>query len=273
MGLKHKTLQIMHPGCQDLLLHSILPGTEDQDGIRINYSFRRCFPPKQNNDPSHACPNTAQKMSSSPVPPIKMEKRTLILGTSITKPLNATRLQKGGNTCINLSQGGAKIQDLKKNLLTFKDSDDANNTIDKVILSVGTNDVRNLKEGKDVDRLLEPLEDLIKTVKVCYPKAELYMQSMLPIKLNRAQCHENKITVDKCYSYNRLSFNLCKKYNIYYIDMFKNFLTTGRPSYREVREDLYKDQVHLSNKGIGIIARRFIYIINKDSLGFHPSKF
>ena len=177
---------------------------------------------------------------------------------------------KKGNKCFNVSQGGAKIKDLKENLLNFKRDNDKV-SINKIIISVGTNDVRNIKNTNDLEA---PLQDLIETTKTTYPGAEMYIQSLLPIKLQQWNCPGNKITVDRVYGFNRLLFKICKKFNLYYVDLFKNFLSQGKPGERSVRHELYgRDNVHLNSRGISVLARRLIYIINKHSLEFYPTRF
>ena len=176
---------------------------------------------------------------------------------------------RNGNTCINISQGGAKIKDIKSNLDTFKQSNEDTN-IHKIILSVGTNDIRHIKE---VNVLEEPLEDLLESMKNIYPQAEIYVQSLLPIRLSKGYSVGNLEIVDKCYSFNRILFKLCKKYSVFYVNLFKQFLTPGKPGTRDIRDDLYVDEVHLNKRGVSVIASRFTYIINKHSLLFHPTRF
>ena len=272
MHLPTRSLQIMHPGCQENLLHEIPPGTgEEQQGTRISLSFRKCIHKPKLSPPSVASssPISAPSPSTATLTHQPTTKTTLIIGTSITRPLESEKLGKKGNKCINISQGGAKISHIKDNLLKYKSGN--NTRIDKIIMSLGTNDIRNIR---DTSNLEEPLKDLLETTKNNYPHAELYIQSMLPIKLNSWWCEDNKNVVDNCYSFNRLLFKMCKKYNLYYIDMFKDFLSLGKPGERDVRMDLYgQDKVHLSRKGVAVLARRFIYIINKDTLEFRPTKF
>ena len=173
------------------------------------------------------------------------------------------------HTYLNVSQGGAKIKDVKANLEKFNQSN-KDKDIHKIILSLGTNDIRNIK---DVNILEEPLEDLLKSTKTIYPQAEIYVQSLLPIRLSKGYSTANLEIVDKCYSFNRLLFKECKKFNIFYVDLFKQFLTPGKPGTRDIKDDLYVDQVHLSNRGVSVMARRFTYIVNKHSLLFHPTRF
>ena len=265
MDLPSKSVQVMHPGCQENLLHAILPGKSPKEGgPRGCLSFRKC------NIPPAPTPPILIDAPGSPSPNTPSIRNTLILGTSITKPLICEKMGKKGNKCFNVSQGGAKINDLKQNLLNFK-RDNIEVSIHKIIISVGTNDVRNIKNTSDLEK---PLQDLVETTKNTYPGVELYIQSLLPIKLQNWNCPGNKMTVDKVYGFNRLLFKICKEYNLFYVDLFKNFLSQGKPGERSVRHDLYgRDNVHLNSRGNSVLARRLIYIINKHSLEFYPTRF
>ena len=144
--------------------------------------------------------------------------------------------------------------------------------IDQIILSVGTNDISRVK---NVDTLEGPLNDLITTMKSAYPSCDIYVQNLLPIRLKNYECDANVEIVNKVYAFNRLLFKICKSLNLFYIDVFKSFRSNGKPGERGIRNDLYKSasNVHLNHKGLGVLARRFIYIINKHSWDFHPTKF
>ena len=268
MALPSRSLQVMHPGCQENLLHAILPGkSPEENSPRGCLSFRKCYIPPTPTPPTAIDTPPAQ---SSPSPNTKSAMNTLILGTSITKPLIGDKMGKKGNKCFNVSQGGAKIKDLKHNLLNFQ-RENNKVIIHKIIISVGTNDVRNIKNISDLE---EPLQDLVETTKTIYPGAEMYIQSLLPIKLQHWNCPGNKITVDNVYGFNRLLFKVCKKYNLFYVDLFKSFISQGKPGERSVRHDLYgRDNVHLNSRGISVLARRLIYITNKHSLEFYPTRF
>ena len=160
---------------------------------------------------------------------------------------------------------------MKANFLSHVNSSNST-TIDKIILSVGTNDISRVK---NVETLENPLKDLITTMKTAYPSCDIFVQNLLPIRLKNYECEANFDIVNKVYAYNRLLFKLCKSFNLYYIDVFKSFRSEGKPGERGIRNDLYKSasNVHLNYKGLGVLARRFIYIINKHSWDFHPTMF
>ena len=263
--LQNKSLLIMNPGCQDHLLHAIPPSKNPDDGPRIVFSYRETDSGKT----SSSAPYPISASHDNPVSISPTIKTSLIVGTSITRPLIPERLCKKGNSCINISKGGAKISDIKNNLLQFKESENPN-PIENIIFSVGTNDIRNIN---DVRVLEEPLKDLFTTAKEAYPESKIYFQNLLPIRLKNYYCQDNINTVNKVYEFNRLLFRLCKSFEVYYIDVFKLFLNNKNPGERDIRQDLYKDDVHLNYKGIGVLARKLIYIINRHSQDFHPSRF
>ena len=264
--LQNRSLLVMNPGCQDHLLHAIPPSKNPDDGPRIVFYYRESGQPIYKAPPS--LPSHIISTNDSPVTS-PTTKTSLIVGTSITRPLIPERLSKKGNYCINISQGGAKIKEVKQNVLQYKQSENAK-SIDNIILSVGTNDIRNLS---NVNVLEEPLKDLIISTKEAYPQSKIYFQNLLPIRLKNYYCKANLETVNKVYEFNRLLFRLCKLFEVYYIDVFKLFLNNRNPGERDIRQELYKDDVHLSYKGIAVLARKLIYIINRHSQDFHPSRF
>ena len=189
----------------------------------------------------------------------------------MTMKLDSRRLAKKGNQCVNISHGGGTINDIKQEIINYKASENSL-SIQKVILSVGTNDVQKVN---NIDVLENPLKELIQITKDNFPRAEVYIQNLIPIRLQRYYCKSNEALVNNVYSYNRLLFKLCKENNLYYIDVFKQFISVGRPGFRDIKDDLFerKNNVHLSNKGVAILARKFMYIINRETLDFQPTRF
>lgn len=239
-------------------------------------SFRRVSPDISNTSELFSQKNvlssSSQQLPTTKEPMKKPTKTTLLLGTSITANIKEEKIGKNGNICRNLSQRGAKINDITANILKFKETNSSMH-VDKIIISVGTNDVNNVRSSTAVKGLEEPLHNLISTAKNAYPTAEIYIQSLLPIKLKEWHCEDNLVTVDKVYSFNRLLFNTCKKFNLFYVDIFNLFISKGMPGPHSVRVDLYRDRLHLNWKGLSVLARKLIYIVNKDSFGFHPKRF
>ena len=130
------------------------------------------------------------------------------------------------------------------------DADD----VDKVVLCFGTNDIKHSKDG--VAHLKNDVFNLVNKVKDYFPGAVVLVVSVLPMK------NMYWFTVDNFYDFNDILQDVCFKTNCYYIDCFNNFLTEDRFDYNH---RLYKDPIHLNNKGLGVLCSILKNIINCDS--------
>ena len=134
---------------------------------------------------------------------------------------------------------------------------------------VGTNDIRNCHE-RGVLYLKTPLEGLFSMAKQLFPNAKVCIQSLLPIPSNG-----NRFSDRNVLSMNRLIFNLCSKYRIFFIDAFSCFL--NRFGNRSVnlfpRFDARKQffDIHPNPRGMGVLARQYIFLIH--SKRFSPLAF
>ena len=196
IDMKHNSLVIMKPGCQQIMRHKVDPGPVPPDNNispvwRFSISIRKCL---HDNDIDKD--NSAQLNSSSHVPaksssPVKSliqsfenatsatvkkisptqsttavapqfsRPCTLIAGDSFVTPLKSNLLGKGKKSVFNISKGGQKISQVEKSIETFYLSQ-SDMFVEKVFLSVGTNDIRNCFNG--VKHLRSPLTQLVKKV-------------------------------------------------------------------------------------------------------------
>ena len=263
-ALEGGSLVLMHPGCQSTLYHGVPEDSSATPGIRGSFSYR-CTLPKPKQPAPQPVPLKAPATST---PKNQMEpKTTLIAGDSMIKHLEPSKLMKNGNTCLKTFKGGAKIPAVKTLIEDFA-KDHANEKIDQLVISVGANDTRYLK-SKDAVKALKPeLDGLIKLAKKLFPEAQVFMMSLLPRKLNlKISKEENSITVDKFYEFNRLLYGLCGDNNVKYMNaapLFFRFKSGGGRSLnmRYFTEDP-SDEVHLSTMGTSVLARQFIYVINR----------
>ena len=67
----------------------------------------------------------------------------------MTKRVNVRNLGFKGRKVINVSKGGAKIKDVILNVKEFHDQDSSakNDDIEKIIFSIGSNDILNNRHG------------------------------------------------------------------------------------------------------------------------------
>ena len=93
------------------------------------------------------------------------------------------------------------------------------------------------------------MENLISKIKTYYPGATIYIQSLLPQRV------QNAYTVSNVLGFNRLLVRLAASNRCFYLDIFSEFLgPCNHPN-----PSLYRwDGVHLSDKGLSVLARAFI---------------
>jgi len=270
--ISSKDLLIMHPGCQDKLYHEVPAVANNPDAqtfkeaFRANYSYRKLVPKVKDLKSAH---------QHSPSAPEK--RKTIIVGDSMLNTLDPARLAKNGNECIKLlkaegERGGTKIPRVKKLIQDYR-AKNPDALISKVIIMVGANDTRHLKSKEEVLELKPAIDDLVQTTKDTFPSAEVFMVSLLPRKLdlssNTEQQREmNKIRVEKFHEFNNMLYKSCESSQIKYVNAAPLFFRR-RPgsAKRTLNMKLYttkdEDEVHLSAIGNSVLARKFIYIINK----------
>ena len=247
--LESGSLLTMNPGAQANTKHQILSSNTDGNSERYSLSFRRIKFTEVKDEWPFTTKNTSS--NQTPSPEDSKPKKKLILGTSIPYFLDFSKLsgKSGKHDVVNLCQRGAKISHLQSVIDDYytKESND-HASVEKVILSVGTNDLRNNKKST-VGHLYIPMENLIHKLKSYFPGATIYVQSLLPQKI------ENTFTVSNVIGFNKLLVRICAQNKCYYLDIFDQFL--GHDS--NPNSELYRwDGVHLSKKGLSALARVYI---------------
>ena len=266
--LKSGSVFIMQPGSQSCTKHKVfplhdqLPPLQDTDSdsagdIRYSISFRNIVPQYDNvriienevNDHDHR-PET-----------------TLIFGSSIAKKLDPSRLQgRTGKLVINLCVGGAKISDVSEHMDDFfagkgdyfttegAVSRDKMN-IKNLIICVGTNDVLNAHNAKDVNKLYIPIQQLLRKAKLLFNDSRVVFQSLIPIPT------ESDNVVKKVQTFNILARKICRSMSCIYMNVFDNFMQDKFVNlYRWNTRNNYLD-IHPSNYGNSVLARRYISVI------------
>ena len=100
----------------------------------------------------------------------------------MTLGVDGDRLAYGGRKCINISESGAKIEDISRMLDNFYHTNSNVNDVDKIIYSFGTNDIKFLKFG--LHKLKRPIKEIIYKTKEYFPRASIFFQSVLPMKIS-----------------------------------------------------------------------------------------
>ena len=226
---ENNSLYIMQPGCQSILQHRVLPGnTADCDEhitIRFSLSFRKFKPESDcsNEDPCSTAvfANSLSVVSNTSTP--TPNPATLLLGDSFLARLNATKLGKSKKVVLNMAKGGNKISDVELSIDDFcNDNNNRQYLIYQVCVSVGTNDIRYCKNG--VTHLKGELFGLIRKIKQNFPRAKLFLQSLLPLPITYS--NRSYVVRNVC-DYNRIVYHVCSHERAHMLDVFGSFLLNG----------------------------------------------
>ena len=263
---KDCSLYIMKPGCQEYCLHKVRAESSAKE-TRYSLSFRCQIPKTDTNVVREQIIRTTIPMppSTTSTPTLyyrnaprkpKSRKTTVLFGTSMTKFIRTNKLGFRGRKVINVSQSGAKIRDITENIQNFHKTHAAAEAddIEKIILSVGTNDIKHSRYG--VRFLRKYLTDLIDTTKQLFPAAIIIIQCCLPIKCLYSYIAKNVL------DFNNLLKDLCLKNNCVFLDCFSDFLTRD---FRSCNELLYHDWLHLNMRGVGLLSTWLKFVVNEHS--------
>ena len=158
---------------------------------------------------------------------------------------------------VNRSQSGALIGDIMDELDDFFHEHTKHiDNVDKIIFSLGTNEVKYLNCYK-VDifkRFYSPLMKLVEHAKNLFPKAQIVFQCVLPIFTFYTY------TAEAVHRFNDLLIEVCKRTGSIFFDCFGYFLDDQGSN---IRGNLYRDKFHLSSDtGIKVLARHLKSVIH-----------
>ena len=132
-------------------------------------------------------------------------------------------------------------------------------------MSIGTNDIRNCQNG--IRHLKNTICDFMRCIRNLLPYTTVYFQSLLPIHSNG-----NPYTERNVISMNKLIFELCSRFRLYFIDIFSGFLDYNgcRDNRLFPKFDVNRNSfdIHPNERGMGVLARAYIYLIH--SRWFNP---
>ena len=266
LDASHLTMNIMKPGAQSIMKHRVPAGDHvpDMSNVRYSLSFRKIISQSANLNQTVLPSEQQVQEKEKSAPPTPMQPVILVAGDSFAARLDAKRLGKGKIKVINVAEGGLKISAVQKNIEEFVRKN-TQYDVQKVILSIGTNDIRHCKDG--IKHLKNTICDFMKFLKITFPSASIYFQSIIPLAHNNCP-HVTSNVLDM----NKLIYNLCSKFHLYYLDVFRSFLNHW--GYRNDR--LFPEfdakklcfDIHPNVRGMGVLARRYIYIIH--SRWFNP---
>lgn len=183
------------------------------------------------------------------------ERLCVIFGTSITAAVDGRKMSRGSRRVINMSESGSKIGDIMDSVRDFcLDNPTAVPNVDKVILCLGTNDIKFFNSFRfDLNRRFRaPLTKLIKQVKLMFPSAQIIFKCVLPFRImytyNAKSVHE----------FNYLLVELCSKHGCIFMDCFRDFLDNQCIDHNR---NLYRDKLHLNEAGLIVLCRAIKHII------------
>jgi hypothetical protein len=201
----------MQPGTQQDLRHAVRAeiGMSEDDAsardVRYYLSFRATVKsaPKQEE-------KTIQVAQHEPVKHV-----VLVAGDSTQQDWTPSYWARIKSMSIMI-EGGAKMDKVLKQLEKYA-AENPNVRDDKVILSIGTNDIRKVK---DLNILKGPLQQLSGKIMGLFPNSKVYIQSLLPLPLEH---DKDWLTNSRINEFNRILFKECVFRRLYFMDVFYSF--------------------------------------------------
>ena len=181
----------------------------------------------------------------------------VLFGTSITTDISAEKLSRKGRTFVNRSHSGAFIGDIMDEMDDFFHEHSTHvSNIDKIIFSVGTNEIKYLNCYR-VDifhKFYSTLMKLVEHANNLFPRAQIVFQCVLPILTLYTY------TAETVHRFNELLLEVCRRTGSIFFDCFRYFLNDEGSN---IRERLYRDKFHLSKEtGIKVLARALKSVIH-----------
>ena len=170
--MKNNSLVIMRPGTQQNLRHAVRAepatkgvGPEKSGQVRYSLSFRAIVKTvSPAGSQTNGTRETSTPASGNKVPEPK-RKVTLVAGDSYAQRLDSAKLGKGKVTVENVAEGGAKMDKVQKQLEDYS-ATHTDVQVDKLLISIGTNDIRRVN---DVGTVRGPLKQLLSKISVLFP--------------------------------------------------------------------------------------------------------
>ena len=254
------SLNIMKAGSQSKILHRI--PSDDVGGIRYSLSFRRIVSTplilvqEADTTPAHS--------ERSQVPSNK-RKIVLLVGDSYFDRLDTNKLAKGKQSVFKVAKGGRKIDDVLKHTKTFLDAN-PDFEVRKLFVCVRTNDIRYCYD-KGINHLKTPLKNFFYIYQTIGTQRQDFYIVPITYPLNG-----NRFSDRNVLAMNRLLYNMCSKHRLFFIDAFTCFLNgygnRNLNLFLKWHESRKFYDIHPNSKGMGVLARRYIFLIHSNR--FNP---
>ena len=159
----------------------------------------------------------------------------------------------------NVAKGGTKMHHVLKQLEKYAE-DNVDVIVEKVLVSVGTNDIRYCVNG--VEHLRNKFKALSSKITELYPHSIVYFQSLIPLPCkNKFDWNTNINVLD----FNKLILSECTYRRFHMIGAFSCFSLPWRHGSPEIRNyRLFEGtDIHPSERrGMGMLARLYIRAIH-----------
>ena len=252
----------MKPGAQQALKH-LVRGTKKSSTSHLRFSLsfralaRRSVPAKPLPDTEEAAPVVSQQIPVSQPP----RRVCLVAGDSYAERLDTDKLGRNVRVVDSVGKGGAKIGHVIKQLEEYSQKN-RGVVVEKLLLSVGTNNLRNCYNG--VEHLRKHFKLLCEKINELFPSSKVYFQSLIPLPcLNRYDWDTNRNIID----FNRIILNECIYRKFHILPAFSQFSIPWdgmTPDIRNNRFFVGRD-IHPSEKlGMGVLAKLYIRAIHSN---------
>ena len=255
----------MKPGTQTALKHMVRGKSSKAPELRYSLSFRALA--KRNNilDLSRPQIGPSETATSSPPPPQQPKRICLVAGDSYAARLDCDKLGRNKLKVVSVANGGAKIGHVIQQLEDFSRDCSSDVVVDKVLLSVGTNNLRNCRNG--VHHLRGHLKLLFGKVHTLFPTARVYFQSLIPLPCGKNDWVTNQNVMD----FNSILMHECIYRKFFLMDAFGAFSKPCDGFSPDIRRERFFEgnDIHPSKKrGMGVLASLYLRALH--SRFFNP---
>lgn len=257
----------MKPGTQQALKHMVRGTKSKKDSpdvkphLRFSLSFRalarRSAPAEPLPDAGEATPKVSQQVPVSQPP----RRVCLVAGDSYAERLDTARLGRNVRVVESVAKGGAKIGHVIQQLEDYS-RENSGVVVEKLLISVGTNNLRNCHSG--VEHLRKHFKSLCEKINELFPNSKVYFQSLIPLPcLNRYDWNTNRNVMD----FNKIIFNECIYRKFYILSAFEHFSVPWNGMTPDIRNNRFfvGRNIHPSEKvGLGVLAKLYIRAIHSN---------
>ena len=255
IDMKDNGVVVMKPGCQDRLLHKVQGDNEKTKSLRYSLSFRTLAKKPAGFSTSGNVSVTPAVNTSAASNNAASKHVNLVCGDSYANRLDSEKLGKRRILVENVARGGAQVHQVMGQLRAFATANPTT-VVDKVFVSVGTNDIRYCP---NVNELKPKLKSLCALSSELFPHSRIYFQSLIPLPCKSAN---DWVTNRKVIDFNRILVNECIFRRFHVLDAFSVFCSPFYDSScPEIRnQNLFNgSDIHPSkNRGMGALAKLYI---------------